>query len=215
MIGEMDLLTEGWERTAVLGWAKALSNSGANLCLALSPAVHTLLGELGEDIGFPGLAYMFQGWFLFYAVVYCPAGALKIARTPAEVSTDADILKESLNKLRINDFSRETHEKVFILECALANCNDGQGVGFCVMGVVIDTKMLTLIEFKLVTAATTLLPLMIGLSIFAGSHESPTGGGSVCELDDVQAATIRSVMLNRNATCNYNMTLDAILRGAP
>ena len=199
----------------MIGWAGALLGSVAGLCLALSPALAALFGELGEHIGFAGLAYAFQGFFLFFAVLVGPVGALAIARAPAEVSTDADILKEDLNDIRISDFSAETHDKVFILECALANCNNGQGVGFSIFATVIDRKMLTLLEVKLVTAMTTLLPLMIGLSIFAHDHESPLGGdavlGSACDLDDVQAATIRSAMLNRNGTCVYNMTLDAIL----
>jgi hypothetical protein len=77
---------------------------------------------------------------------------------PAEVSTGADTLKEKLNDIRISDFSRETDDKVSILERALANCNDGQGVGFCVMGTVIDKKTLNHIALQLKGLAAAVVP---------------------------------------------------------
>jgi hypothetical protein len=39
MIGEMRMLSEGWQRTVVLGWAFALLLSVAGLCLALCVSV--------------------------------------------------------------------------------------------------------------------------------------------------------------------------------
>ena len=78
--------------------------------------------------------------------------------------------------------------------------------------------MLTLLKVKIVTAATTLLPILISVSVFEHEYlmdEDSTLASSACELDDVQAAMIRSAMLARNATCSCNMTLDAILEGGP
>ncbi len=77
---------------------------------------------------------------------------------PAEVSTGADTVKEKLNDIRISDFSRETDDKVSILERALANCNDGQGVGFCVMGTVIDKKTLNHIALQLKGLVAAVVP---------------------------------------------------------
>ena len=41
---------------------------------------------------------------------------------------ECDDLKESLNDVRISDLSAEIHERVVILEKAMANVNHGQGV---------------------------------------------------------------------------------------
>jgi hypothetical protein len=202
VIREMKMLSKGWERTVELGWAFALLQSGAFMCLFLSPALASeisshekvlmvFLGELlGVHIDFPWVRYALQGWFLIYAVYLMPVMALDIAGAPAEVSTDADVLKETLNKIRINDFSTETHEKVFILECALANCNDGQGVGFCVRGIVIDTKMLNKLKFQLYSALTTAIPVALTFSTL-GVDKTDDGFGSCEALKPEQIETLR------------------------
>eukprot|EP01046_Picozoa_sp_COSAG06_P115502 COSAG06_NODE_62407_length_265_cov_0.620482_2_plen_58_part_01 len=53
------------------------------------------------------------------------------------VSSSCDDLIEDLNKLRLESFDTETHLRVGQLETALKNVNHGQGVGFCVGGLVL------------------------------------------------------------------------------
>jgi hypothetical protein len=166
MIRDMRLLSEGWQRAIVLGWVSQLALTGSLLCLALAPCFTELVGKSCEHIGVPWLVYVNQGCFILVAA-YGPRGALAIAAAPAEVSTAADTLKEKLNDIRISDFSRETDDKISILERALANCNDGQGVGFLVMGVVIDKKMLTRWMVKLYGLVTALGPLFLAYSTFS------------------------------------------------
>ena len=188
MIGEMRLLSEGWGRAVVLGWAGQLANAGGNLCVALSPCVAELLGKLGEHIGAPWLVYALQGMLIFRAVVLTPHAALAIAAAPAEVSTAADTLKEKLNGIRISDFSRETDDKIVILERALANGNNGQGVGFCVMGTVIDKKMLNHIALKLYGLITAAVPLVLAYSTFSAGKSG--GLGPYDALTQEQAAAL-------------------------
>eukprot|EP01043_Picozoa_sp_COSAG02_P020119 COSAG02_NODE_985_length_15457_cov_108.738247_7_plen_535_part_00 len=213
LIGEMRTLSDGWARSIMLGWANQLVQVVACLCFALSPAFAEVLGEGGEHIGAPWLGYAMQGFWFFYAVVALPMEALDIVRAPAEVSTKADTLKETLNDIRISDFSTETHDKIFILECALENCNGGQGLGFCVMGTVIDLKMLDKLMWKLYGALTTMAPLAIAYSTFGAGKAHPPSGDT-CALSAVHASTIQAMLSDRNASCVYNMTLESILRGA-
>jgi hypothetical protein len=74
---------------------------------------------------------------------------LMVLTAPAGVSTACDDLKERLNQVRINDLNRSTHERLAILESAMANVNHGQGVGFSVFGYVIDKNMLIVMAAKL------------------------------------------------------------------
>jgi hypothetical protein len=187
MIGEMRLLSEGWGRAVVLGWAGQLANAGGNLCVALSPCVAELLGKLGEHIGAPWLVYALQGMLIFRAVVLTPHAALAIAAAPAEVSTAADMLKEKLNDIRISDFSRETDDKISILERALANCNDGQGVGFHVMGTVIDKKMLNRIALKLYGLIAAAVPVVLAYSLFSAHKSDGLGPCDALTPDQVGA----------------------------
>jgi hypothetical protein len=106
-----------------------------------------------------GLAYLCSG---------CPRASRRLGhrRSPRRGLHRADTLKEKLNDIRISDFSPETDDKISILERALANCNDEQGVGFLVMGTVIDKKMLDHIQLKLygyVTGGGSAFPRLLHL----------------------------------------------------
>ena len=56
--------------------------------------------------------------------------------------------------MRISDLSPEIDARLIILERAMANVNHGQGVGFDVLGIVIDNKMLTMMAVKLYAASS-------------------------------------------------------------
>ena len=125
----------------------------------------------------------------------------------AQITTDADLLKECLNDMRIVDFSRETDEKISIVERALANCNDGRGVGFCVNNVVIDKKMLGQIALKLYGFLGSSIPIVLAYSAFAEDScealtpeqaallvmklsAASTGGGAHCSMANITIAQV-------------------------
>eukprot|EP01046_Picozoa_sp_COSAG06_P000275 COSAG06_NODE_7_length_38054_cov_37.302569_37_plen_170_part_00 len=137
-----------------------------------------------------GLAYLCSG---------CPRASRRLGhrRSPRRGLHRADTLKEKLNDIRISDFSPETDDKISILERALANCNDEQGVGFLVMGTVIDKKMLDHIKLKLYGYVTAAAPLFLAYSTFSAGKSDGFGpcdaltpeqvGTSVAKLSAVAA----------------------------
>ena len=187
MIDDMRVLSDGWGRYVVLGWSFCLLSACGYACLALSPALAELLDEMGEHVGVSWLADVFQALFFYLAVVRTPRIALDIAASPAEISTDADILKECLNDIRICDFSRETDDRICILERALTKCNNGHGVGFCVWQVVIDKLTLQRIGMEVYALVAASAPIGLAYSAFSASKTQPTA----CEaLTPEQAAAL-------------------------
>ena len=138
-----------------------------------------------------GLAYLCSG---------CPRASRRLGhrRSPRRGLHRADTLKEKLNDIRISDFSPETDDKISILERALANCNDGQGVGFHVMGTVIDKKMLNRIALKLYGLIAAAVPVVLAYSLFSAHKSDGLGpcdaltpeqvGALVAKLSAVSAA---------------------------
>ena len=86
--------------------------------------------------------------------------------------------------------------------------NSGQGLGFKLGHTVIDRKTLTSAAAKMVTGFTTIYATLLALS------EKPAGAGAaadVCELSAVQVSVVQSVLQGHNASCSFNMTVDAVL----
>eukprot|EP01052_Picozoa_sp_SAG31_P042704 SAG31_NODE_6865_length_1866_cov_1.503679_1_plen_353_part_00 len=79
---------------------------------------------------------------------------------PAEVSSECDELKERLNKMRITTFNLADHERLLILETAFEKSNRGQGIGFCVLGVVVDKPVLYAYTNKLIGVVTFVAPIL-------------------------------------------------------
>eukprot|EP01047_Picozoa_sp_COSAG01_P066412 COSAG01_NODE_9163_length_2531_cov_2.047678_1_plen_609_part_10 len=74
------------------------------------------------DVSDLSLLYAFQG--IIFIKIFCELrNALHIVYAPAEISTSVGVLQKILNDIRVSDLSTETHDKVFILECALSNSN--------------------------------------------------------------------------------------------
>jgi hypothetical protein len=71
---------------------------------------------------------------------------------------------------------------------------------------VVDRRTLVRIFVALNGALGTLGPI-----IFALKPPAIPSGETACSLSDQQTALIRSAMMDRNATCTYNMTVDAVL----
>lgn len=87
------------------------------------------------------------------------------------------------------------------------------GVSFKLGHAVINRQFLTAMGFKLYGSFTTLYTIITSL----GDNRAVTSafvGEDVCELSEVQASTIRAAMLDRNASCLYNMTVASVLGSA-
>lgn len=213
LMHDVELLTQGWSRGVVLKWGVDLLMASCVACAGLSPVIADLLGEANTGVS----------WSLFVVrgslpllVLYFLTDMATVATAPASLSTKCDDLKESLNQVRISDFSKATDERVKILERALNMANHGQGIGSAVLGYVIDMKLLHKLGFQLVAVVSGLAPVVLAASIYnsvpAGS--GPTDVSFACELSDTQTVAIRSVMLERNTSCTYNVTLESILAGS-
>ena len=88
-----------------------------------------------------------------------------------------------------------------------------QGIGFRLGHTVVNRKFLAVLGFKLLGSFTSLYAIIISLGDSAAAA-SAFVAEDVCELSAVQASTIRAAMLDRNASCFYNMTVAAVIDGA-
>ena len=159
-------------------------------------------------------AHLVRRVFFFAFVGFGVFIALEVAGGPAEVSTQADDLKERLNDVRVSDFSREADEKVAIIERALSSANHGQGVGFQVVGTVIDQRKLQQIGMRLVAGAQVFVPLVLAFSVYGVDDAAPSSGttergdGQECSaLSAIQVAPLAAWHQMMNSTCAYNLTI--------
>jgi hypothetical protein len=213
MIRDMQALTEGWARGVLVTWGVGFWTVVPLVCLALSPVLAEALTELGERLGATWLLVALRVLF-FVSAGFFVFAALLIAGGPAEVSTQADDLKERLNDVRVSDFSREADEKVAIIERALSNANHGQGVGFQVVGTVIDQRKLQQIGMRLVAGAQVFVPLVLAFSVYGVDDAAPSSGttergdGQECSaLSAIQVAPLAAWHQMMNSTCAYNLTI--------
>ena len=86
--------------------------------------------------------------------------------------------------------------------------NSGQGLGFKLGHTVIDRKTLTSAAAKMVTGFTTIYAVLLALGKNPGGSATAAG---VCELSAAQVSMVQSVLQERNASCSFNMTVDAVL----
>ena len=80
---------------------------------------------------------------------------------PASTSSAAGGLIDKLNDIRLNDLTTEADTRVGLLERALERCNRGQGIGFCVGGVVVDTATLRKVTAQVYGLMLVVLPFVI------------------------------------------------------
>jgi hypothetical protein len=84
---------------------------------------------------------------------------------PAEISTMCDRLDEALSTLRVEDPSAETDERVTKLKRALEGVNNGNGIGFVLLGTIVNKRMLNQIASAVVGVVVFVLPLFITLPV--------------------------------------------------
>ena len=89
--------------------------------------------------------------------------------------------------------------------------NNGQGLGFKLGHTVIDRKTLTSAGAALVTGFTTVYAVLLALGKNPGASAGAGAAVDVCELSATQVSMVQSVLQERNASCSFNMTVDAVL----
>ena len=205
LIRDQARLSDGWATGAVAMHVLSAFYTCAFICFALSP---TLGPWAVEQSGLAWAGTALTGFCVAMAVggLITP---LQILAAPAALSTACDDLKEKLNEVRISDLSPDIDARLIILERAMANVNHGQGVGFNVLGIVIDKKMLTLMAARLYAAGSAAFTAILAYTAYA--PDVSAGGSAQCELSSTQVSVVQSVLEGRNMSCAYNMTVDAVL----
>ena len=100
----------------------------------------------------------------------------------------------------------ESEHAICRVEQILDRENTKQGLGFCVGHRVVDLKTLGNIVAAIVGVATTAVPILFSLRPSTASI-----GDDMCSLTASEIATIQGMMMNRNESCAYNMSLSEIL----
>eukprot|EP01045_Picozoa_sp_COSAG04_P012853 COSAG04_NODE_882_length_9663_cov_8.381639_8_plen_309_part_00 len=166
----------------------------ANVWLCAISALFVLL----ED-GAPATA------FLTVLSLLLPLG---ISYDAAAASSDCDLLVDTLNEKRKRGDATDPDFEHAIgrVEQILDRENTKQGLGFCVGHRVVDLKTLGNIVAAIVGVATTAVPILFSLRPSTASI-----GDDVCSLTTSEIATIQGMMMDRNVSCAYNMSLSEIL----
>jgi hypothetical protein len=107
-----------------------------------------------------------------------------LASGPAGISTACDGLKAALNQVRLDDLTKATSERVARLERALDRENNGGGIGFTVLGTVVNKRMLNQIASGVVGLVLFVLPLVLQSAV----RLSPE---SLIELEESLIAPLR------------------------
>ena len=63
---------------------------------------------------------------------------------------------------------------------------------------------------KLYAAGSAAFTALLAYSAYAPSAAA-SAGGAQCELSAAQVGVVQSALQERNASCSYNMTVDAVL----
>lgn len=99
------------------------------------------------------------------------------------------------------------HDRVYILECSLRGCNHGQGVGFVINEVLVDTKLLARFGYQLAAGTILVAPWLLSVATSTvqsmGAAADASGGGlPLCGLSELQLSTARALLAN--ASCSFD-----------
>eukprot|EP01047_Picozoa_sp_COSAG01_P005217 COSAG01_NODE_176_length_22957_cov_72.262096_24_plen_404_part_00 len=148
LIETLDLLSRGWAPGTLAFLAYTTSAGFCAVCVQLTPWTR----EQENQVAIRAVAaFLLLGFSLMTFLVILG---------PATVSSECDELKERLNKRRINSFDVDSHNRLLILETAMEKSNHGQGIGFCVLGVVIDKPRLWAYTNKFMGLVTFIAPFL-------------------------------------------------------
>jgi hypothetical protein len=126
-----------------------------------------------------------------------------VARDGAEAARA--LLRPASSPSQSHHFCEESRSRAFA--CFQ---NAGQGLGFKVPWLgVIDKKSMASYAAKLYTVLAAILTSLLALEP-EGHAAASTAGDSECALSSAQAASIRALMADSNASCVYNMTVQSV-----
>jgi hypothetical protein len=136
-------------------WNTAIRNSAVELAEVTMPALSRWgppTAAIGGGLGCFGLGFL--NWalmsgdkpaFVFSAFLFI--AVLAVVMVPASISTDCERMIGALNQLRKNADYR-TQVNISQLESFFAGCNREQGIGFMVLGAVINRQQLKVLFAK-------------------------------------------------------------------
>ena len=93
---------------------------------------------------------------------------------------------------------------IWKLETALDRCNAKQGIGFRMVGVVIDKRTLGTAFFTAMSLIFTAGPIIMSL------EEPQPGSAEECSPNEMQIAVVKAIF-TLNSTCSYRATIGEIL----
>lgn len=127
---------------------------------------------------------------------------LAMAADVASASSKCDHLVTALNNKRIECKNVSHDEKLRFLERVLENLNTRQGLGFTVLGTVVNRKTLAKIVAGVVGLGSTVLPIIVALS--AGKGEQPLHvAGDVYQFSSGRFFAVNTIKRSYNESIRY------------
>lgn len=192
----LPVLSEGWGDGLIAIWLGCWVQGIGVFCLFLQTYA-TRLSVAHHVFGMIG-------------VVAYSLGPLLIAHDVASASSACDSILTSLNdkrKASLLDSSVTTEGKLQQLERAICLENRGAGIGFVVVGRVVDRSSLTTVLASMSALLGTIIPIFLALQ----PHRLSSADASLCSLSDAEVQSIQGLLSGRNQSCLYNMTIDNVL----
>ena len=158
LVDDMEILSEHFGPIAICSCAFPLFGIPTVNCLSQSPFGSTL-----PDRGLGTYSSTIFYVFMCVMLTICVYFPYNVISGPAGVSTEADHMLMKLNAIRMHDLSHDVHQRVYILETALNNINNMQGVGFEMLGIVVNRRLLRKVVVQMWAAGAFMLPILLTL----------------------------------------------------
>jgi hypothetical protein len=223
LLADLDMLSKGWEKGIVLLIVNGCMASCGFLLIVLSPTLEPWIqSHLRTEPTLPLGLVISAHRTLFVALAMTNlAGPFHVIFEPASVSTAFAKLRGVLNDVRCRILKSEVDSRICILERAMAAANNGEGVGFCIYGFVVDTNDLleplvkaTLALFTTAAgiALTYAWDLIVNESSVSSVITEHLGKGTVEEpkcnvLDVEQLDALNAVYSLMDSNCTYQLEL--------
>jgi hypothetical protein len=81
------------------------------------------------------------------------------------------------------------------------------GIGFVVLGRVVDRSTLTTVFGSMSALLGTVIPIFLALQ----PHRLGSADTALCSLSDSEVRSIQGLLSARNQSCLYNVTIDTVL----
>ena len=202
--------TEDWEQqvvvatrelinTVLYNLSQAFGNFVVTICLfCWAMALYHLCYGLAarEEAGYAWVTSFVLCFFFVCAPLF-------VFYDLAMGGTECDKLVAALNDKRIAEPTDVNHQNILKLEVMIKQLFKGQGLGFTVYGIVLDTKYFSNLFVKLFGVAVTAMGTLLALARdSSNSHEQ-------CAPTALQIKIVQDLFANN--TCIYNMTIKELL----